>query len=189
VGRAALSVSNQVLEKSMAKSSVKKGVFDDPPRKQVLLLSCMDLRFLDNTVAFMNRLNLQNRYDHIVFAGAAMGTDQLTSTSSTSGAELPWSDVFFDHLKTALNVLHEHLDCGAYKYLHPDLNIQAKYRNESDPSKLRKFHRDEAHRFAKRIDRFCKDQHKVISASGDDAWKDIRVRCLLMDLVGEVTDL
>ncbi len=44
-----------------------------PPRKMLLLLSRMDARLLDDTVSFMDRYNLTNRYDHVVFAGAALG--------------------------------------------------------------------------------------------------------------------
>lgn len=42
-------------------------VFDDPPRKNALLLSCMDQRLLDETVQFMNELNLHNRYDQVTW--------------------------------------------------------------------------------------------------------------------------
>ncbi len=40
-----------------------------PPRKNVLLLSCMDLRLIDDLVPFMEGDNLSNRYDQLVFAG------------------------------------------------------------------------------------------------------------------------
>ena len=51
----------------------------DPPRKQVLMLSCMDLRLIDNITTFMNEGNLQNRYDQLIYAGAAMGRAVLMS--------------------------------------------------------------------------------------------------------------
>src|SRR5262245_4480102 len=149
----------------MPRASEHKPVFDDPPRKQVLLLSCMDLRLLDNTVGLMNQLNLQNRYDHVIFAGAAMGARLLTSTPDPKGTALPWKTVFFDHLKAAIDVLHrdikdvfllEHLDCGAYKYLHPDPKVRKQYSKISDVSKLAKFHRTEARHFAAEIEDFCK---------------------------------
>lgn len=179
----------------MARAPAPKSVYDDPPRKQVLLLSCMDLRFLDNTVGFMDGLNLQNRYDQVILAGAAMGARLLTSTPDPNGPPLPWKAVFFDHLTAAINLLHrdikdifllEHLDCGAYKYLHPDSKVRDEYSAERDVSKLEKYHRTEARHFAREVEAYCKDQHKVV---GGDAWKDIRVRCLVMDLVGRVTDL
>lgn len=45
------------------------------PRKNVLLLSCMDLRLIDDICEFMEGDNLANRYDQLVFAGAAAGRD------------------------------------------------------------------------------------------------------------------
>ena len=47
-----------------------------PPRKNVLLLSCMDLRLIDDLVPFMDGDNLTNRYDQLVFAGAALGVTE-----------------------------------------------------------------------------------------------------------------
>ncbi len=47
-----------------------------PPRHNVLLLSCIDLRLIDELAAFMDRDNLTNRYDHLVYAGAALGVMQ-----------------------------------------------------------------------------------------------------------------
>ncbi len=42
----------------------------DLPQDNVLLVTCMDLRLIDDIVDFMNHDNLRNRYDHVVFAGA-----------------------------------------------------------------------------------------------------------------------
>ncbi len=49
----------------------------NPPRKHVFLLSCMDTRLLDDTAHFMNGLNLENRYDQVIFAGSAIGARLL----------------------------------------------------------------------------------------------------------------
>jgi hypothetical protein len=181
----------------MAKVSSRKSksIYDDPPRQQVLLLSCMDLRLLDDIVVFMDGLNLQNRYDHFSLAGAAMGAHRLGSPVCPEGLELPWKAVFFTHLETAINVLKrdikdifllEHIDCGAYKYLHPDPDVKKKYSEERDLTKLKAFHRVETSAFAKEIGAFCKDQHK---RQGGDAWEGIRIHCFVMDLIGRVTEL
>jgi hypothetical protein len=81
------------------------------PRKNVLLLSCMDLRLLDNLVTFMKFENLENRYDQFILAGAAAGAMQMPS----------WHKAFFDHLVLAVGLheikyvyIVEHRDCGAY---------------------------------------------------------------------------
>lgn len=168
-------------------------VFEGPPRKHVLLLSCMDTRLLDNTVHFMDSLNLQNRYDHLIFAGAAMGAGHLKSPTDEDDVELAWKHVFFHHLKVAIDDLHreikdifllEHLDCGAYKKLHPKTKVKEEYNTETVVARLAKFHRTEAFAFAKVIDAYCQKQAKK-----KEDWQGIRVHSLLMDLRGRVTDL
>jgi hypothetical protein len=75
---------------------------------QMLLLSCMEPRLLDDTVSFMNEFNLANRYDHVVFAEAALGVLRLNSptvTGSSHSTESFWKDVFFHHLQLAIDVL------------------------------------------------------------------------------------
>lgn len=140
-------------------------VFDDPPRKNVLLLSCMDQRLLDDTVWFMNSLNLQNRYDQVALAGSSMGARQLPENLPYSER---WRAVFFVHLKSAIDVLHrpikdvfllDHLDCGAYKYLHPCGQIQEEYRKAS-LGEMAKYHHEELYEFSKEVKDFIKDQHE-----------------------------
>lgn len=93
-----------------------------PARGQVMLLTCMDLRLLDEIGEFMESDNLSNRYDHVVFAGAALGVVKGESASTgNSRVKSKWKDVFFDHLEAAYK-LHsiedvyvlEHRNCGAY---------------------------------------------------------------------------
>jgi hypothetical protein len=116
----------------------------------------------------------------------------------------PWKDVFFDHLVGAIDLLGrevkdifilEHLDCGAYKKLHPDKEVQAAYAAADRVSDLRPFHETEAHRFAKDVRRFCRERSEAKGSAAKDgaggpaAWADIRVHCLLMDLRGDVTEI
>lgn len=95
-----------------------------PPRGPVLLLSCMDLRLLDQIVAFMNHDNLSNRYDHVVFAGAALGALGAPGAKDEHGQPIDcsyWQTTFKDHLKAAVELhgiediyILEHRNCGAY---------------------------------------------------------------------------
>ncbi|WP_422928169.1 carbonic anhydrase [Singulisphaera sp. PoT] len=85
-----------------------------PPRHNVLVLSCMDLRLIDELAAFMDRDNLTNRYDHLVIAGAALGVTHHTKRN--------WKKTFFEHLAIALELhephdvyIIEHRNCGAYR--------------------------------------------------------------------------
>lgn len=174
-------------------------VFATPPRKHVMLLSCMDQRLLDNIVHFMNALNLQNRYDQVIFAGASMGASQLgsplfptTPPPTKPPLQIPWREVFFDHLVTAIDGLDrpihdifllEHMDCGAYKELHPDANVKRLYKESHDADGWRPFHLAETMSFAAEVVTFCKGQPRR------KQWKDIRVWSLLMDLRGRVETL
>lgn len=200
-------------------------VFDDPPRSNVLLLSCMDQRLLDDTVRFMNELNLQNRYDQVALAGGAMGALQLLNPNLPPAKR--WQGVFEAHLATAINVLHrpikdvfllDHLDCGAYKYLHPDPNTQSQYRN-ANLCQMVPIHQNELKNFACEVKKFIASEQKKAEDEFDkahsacdtnelhkegkncwdyvsklarekvEAWQNIRVSYFVMDLLGKVKQL
>jgi hypothetical protein len=174
-------------------------VYADPPTRHVMLLSCMDQRLLDNIVVFMNDLNLQNRYDQVIFAGAAMGAARLqsplfppTAPTGKSHPPLPWRDVFFDHLVTAIDGLDrpiqdifllEHMDCGAYRELHPDQSVKRRYRDCRTAADWRPFHTTEVHAFAQDVVAFCNGRTRR------KHWREMRVWSLLMDLRGRVETL
>jgi uncharacterized radical SAM superfamily Fe-S cluster-containing enzyme len=175
----------------------------------------MDQRLLDDTVRFMNGLNLQNRYDQVALAGGAMGARLLNPPTSD------WRPVFFDHLQAAINKLHrpikdvfllEHLDCGAYKYLHPEKDVKKQY-PDANRDEMTAFHRHELNTFAWEVAEFideqrkkaeaefkaaqkacgkekeCWDQVEKLAKEKAEAWTDIRVSYFVMDLLGEVTQL
>ncbi|OHX12106.1 carbonic anhydrase [Chromobacterium sphagni] len=82
----------------------------------VLLLSCMDYRLIDETSTFMNQQGLRDKYDHIILAGASLGavTDKYPA----------WNTTFWQHLQVAIDLhgvkrvmLLDHRDCGAYKVI------------------------------------------------------------------------
>lgn len=167
-------------------------VTEDPPRKNVLLLCCMDQRLLDETIRFMNELNLHNRYDQIALAGGAMGVHRLPAIPSDPSGT--WWSVFTAHLSTAINKLHrpikdvfllDHLDCGAYRELHPVDKIQKEYATAS-LQRMRELHADELAALACRVHEFCEAQYQ---STKDAAWADIRVSCFIIDLRGHVTQL
>jgi carbonic anhydrase len=167
-------------------------VLDDPPRNNVLLLSCMDQRLLDETVRFMNKLNLHNRYDQIALAGGAMGVHRLPENPCDQTAT--WWALFTAHLSTAIDKLGrpikdvfllDHLDCGAYKELHPIDKIKREY-SKATLSHMRELHADELAALAKRVHHFCESQYK---ATKDQAWEHIRVSCFIMDLCGQVVQI
>ena len=151
-----------------------------PPRKNVLLLSCMDLRLLDDICEFMEGDNLANRYDQLVFAGAALGVIQPTHAS--------WRDVFFQHLDIAV-ALHdirdvyimEHRHCGAYEKF---LGAQGTFDDSEERQHAEEaVHRGYAMRLKDEIQDHC--QSKLADGGDSELWT-LNVRCFLMDLRGSV---
>jgi len=193
-------------------------LYEKPPQKNVLLLSCMDIRLLDNTAKFMDELNLQNRYDHVIFAGAGLGAGKVESKGEVEvecekegkhkrTVDFKWSYVFFDHLSTAITKLKreikdifilEHLDCGAYKYFQKNSQDNTDYEQFSYDRRLDRlehYHEIMANEFADEIDKYCKQKADKYAKANPDAkksdnpWDGIKVHCLIMDLTGRVKDL
>jgi carbonic anhydrase len=110
------------------------------PKKNVLVLSCMDLRLTDNLVNFLNFENLQNRYDHFILAGTSLLTTKKQQALFQKGVlekYAHWDKAIHDHIQLAIDLHHvkdvyiiEHEDCGAYANLldqkKVDLSTQAK---------------------------------------------------------------
>ena len=82
----------------------------------VLLLSCMDYRLVDDTERYMTERGLRDKYDHVILAGASLG--------ATTDKYPAWNQTFLDHLDVAIKLHHikkvivlDHRDCGAYKVI------------------------------------------------------------------------
>lgn len=82
----------------------------------VLLLTCMDFRLMDEIERFMSGRGLRDKYDHVILAGASLGaiTDKYPA----------WNKTFWEHLDIAIQLhnIHtvmvmDHRDCGAYKVI------------------------------------------------------------------------
>ena len=87
---------------------------------EVLLLSCMDYRLLDDIARYMDGRGLTDKYDHVILAGASLG--------ALVDAKPEWGATFWNHVDVAMDLHHihkvmiiDHLDCGAYKvFIGPD---------------------------------------------------------------------
>lgn len=97
-------------------STLAPGVARARGHTERLLLTCMDYRLTDDTVAYMEGHGYHDKYDHVVLAGASLGalTDKFPS----------WGETFWTHLDVAINLHHihkvmviDHRDCGAYKVI------------------------------------------------------------------------
>jgi len=147
------------------------------PKKNILVLSCMDLRLTDNVVNFLHFDNLTNRFDHFILAGTSLlCSDGYKDHLNDAGAK-------YGHFKKALNdhiglakALHniediyifEHQDCGAYaKLTNPD---------KVKPSELADL-------------KLEKEWHKKIStdlANDINKEHELHVHCFFIDLRGNV---
>jgi len=81
---------------------------------EVLLLTCMDYRLMNEIEAYMTSRGLRDDYDHLIVAGASIGVNRKPE----------WAAVFWEHLDLAIKLHSErkvlvldHVDCGAYKLL------------------------------------------------------------------------
>jgi hypothetical protein len=136
------------------------------PASNILLLSCMDLRLLDEIVAFMDGKDLTNRYDHVILAGASLGVMYEGNPH--------WAQTFWDHLDVARELhdirevhIMDHRECGAYRKL---LGLDFK----GDPDGETRAHAEVAHR---------------LKAAILERHPDLRVKCFLMDLSGSAIEL
>lgn len=99
------------------------------PLRNILLLTCIDLRLMDEIVHFMEHDNLTNRYDQFSLAGASLITQLDTYKNDFDPGQIEpftnsnhWKATFEDHIELAI-ALHqiqdvyivEHRNCGAYE--------------------------------------------------------------------------
>jgi carbonic anhydrase len=147
-----------------------------PARGPVLLVTCMDLRLLNEVTQFMDHDGLNNRYDHVILAGAALG-----ALGGGRKDHKHWKRTFFDHLKVAHKLHHikdvyiiEHRDCGAYREF---LGCDGDFHNGCARAE-RRCHRKYARILAKKIKRW-----------GEKHDAPLDVHSFLMDLRGRVKKL
>ena len=75
----------------------------------VLVLSCIDSRFVESMMYNLSKGKIHNDFDLITMAGASLGA-------------LTWKQTFIDHVEIAMKLHNikeiytiDHLDCGMYK--------------------------------------------------------------------------
>jgi carbonic anhydrase len=85
-------------------------------RCDVLLLSCIDYRLVDDLAAFMDARGYRGNYDEIMLAGASLGV--LTESHPD------WGRTFWEHLDAAVRqnqvkkvMVVDHRDCETYRLL------------------------------------------------------------------------
>ena len=96
--------------------------YDLTHEAKALILSCIDYRFIDNTINFLEMGPFANNFDFTALPGASLGYNQDKFKH--------WGQTFIDIINLAIE-LHEikqitvfdHMDCGAYQLLYPDLTL------------------------------------------------------------------
>ena len=90
---------------------------------KAMVLTCIDYRFIDIVITFLeNDPVLSFSYDLTTLGGASLGFNQTKFKS--------WRVTFLDLLQLAIDLHHieqvivfDHMDCGAYQLLYPDLEL------------------------------------------------------------------
>jgi len=146
------------------------------PKKNILVLSCMDLRLTDNLVDFLNFDNLHNRYDHFILAGTSLLTTEKKRDLFLEGIYEKyshWDQSLKYHIKLAKDLhkiedvyIVEHEDCGAYANLLDPSKVDLSSRETEI-----KCHKDFAIELAEKIFREFK----------------LNTHCFIIDLRGNVT--
>ncbi|WP_143959471.1 hypothetical protein [Litoribacter populi] len=163
----------------------------DLPKKNVFVLSCIDLRFSDSLSKFLDHDKLTNRYDHFILAGTSLGTQGAGVLESLFNDKVmekynsfsEWKMLFCQHLDLAVNLhqvedvyIMEHEDCGAYKGFLKDGIF-------TEREKEHKCHKHFASQLAKDI------QEKTFTRTKPDGTKEdykLNVHCFILDLRGNV---
>lgn len=107
----------------IGRTPIARNVDDGRTKGNALLLSCMDLRMIDETAWLMGELKHHNEYDHVAIAGAALGVltasykDPLLGVTDTTHL----GKSFWTHVDLAVRlhnvekvIIVEHAECGAY---------------------------------------------------------------------------
>jgi len=168
-----------------------------PPKKYVLVLSCVDARLLDDLVQFLDQDNLTNRYYHVTLPGTALGlTDRVredTCDSDLLEQFARWRLTFIDQVRAALILTQgkvtdiyvvQHEDCGAFRvYLNKDSD-------EMQGDDEKEMHRDYACALYEDINANFDTVYNPVDCDGNRVQKKKPVvHMFYMDLRGNVEHL
>lgn len=104
-----------------------------------LVLSCMDFRFINQTVEYLYGRNETEDFDYFVLAGASLGYNE-SNTYNDSGCihhnklhiDPAWKRAYEDHIRLAIDlhdikeiIVIDHMDCGMYRAVYGDICSKA----------------------------------------------------------------
>ena len=104
-----------------------------------MLLTCIDPRFPEPTIRYMERRHMRGKYSQFSFAGASIGV--------VAPAFKTWEPAFWDNLATSIQIHHipkviamNHRDCGAAKIAYGEAKVaNAKIETETHKAALMEF--------------------------------------------------
>jgi len=104
-----------------------------------MLLTCIDPRFPEPTIKYMERRHMRGKYSQFSFAGASIGV--VAPVFKT------WEPAFWDNLATSIQIHHipkviamNHRDCGAAKIAYGEAKVaNAKIETETHRAALMEF--------------------------------------------------
>lgn len=118
----------------------KTNIFRDILSKKTdkaLVLSCMDFRFVNDTVYFLNK-EYKDEYNKFSLAGASLGYNQNTFPE--------WGVTFDKHIDLSKDlhdideiIVIDHMDCGAYRILYENPNMSKEEEYQLHHKNLTKF--------------------------------------------------
>lgn len=104
---------------------------------KALVLSCMDFRFVNDTVYFLNK-DYKDDYNKFSLAGASLGYNQDKFKE--------WGIVFDKHIELSKQlhdideiVVVDHMDCGAYRILYDNQDMSKEEEYQLHRKNLNKF--------------------------------------------------
>lgn len=104
---------------------------------KALVLTCMDFRFVNDTVHFLNK-EYKDGYNKFSLAGSSLGYNQNTFPE--------WSITFDKHIELAKDlhdideiIVVDHMDCGAYRILYDNPSMSKEEEYELHRKNLDKF--------------------------------------------------
>jgi hypothetical protein len=104
-----------------------------------MLLTCIDPRFPEPTIRYMERRHMRGKYSQFSFAGASIGV--------VAPAFKTWEPAFWDNLATSIQIHHipkviamNHRDCGAAKIAYGEAAVaNPKIETETHKAALMEF--------------------------------------------------
>lgn len=95
-------------------------LYEATHKATAMVLSCIDYRFIQTGIDFLETTILDDKFDFTTLAGASLGYNQSKFKH--------WGQTFEDLTKLAIQlhditevIVIDHMDCGAYAMFYPDI--------------------------------------------------------------------